>query len=293
MKALDLFCCAGRATRGLQLAGFHVTGVDVKPQPRYCGDAFVQADATAFRFSWTKEFVGGSSDHHPEICDRCGLSWDLHFDFVWASPPCQAYTRLRALHPEREYPELIEVTRKRVVQSGAPYAIENVEGAPLGNSGNLIMLCGTMFGLRTKDGRAELRRHRLFETSFSIALRYACQHGYVPSLSVVGKGGHFTAPKVLTVCGHTPVDNTLRPGTLTVTGTGLDDNKMRRMRAISITGSTPQTNTVRNIVRETFTVEHAREAMGIDWMSMKGLSQAIPPAYSKFIADQWLSQVSA
>jgi hypothetical protein len=87
----------------------------------------------------------------------------------------------------------------------------------------------------------------------------------VPALSVCGKGGHFTAPKVLTVCGHTPVDN-VRP------------------RSITVTGSTPQTNTVRNVVRETFTVNQAREAMGIDWMSMKTLSQAIPPAYSEFIA---------
>lgn len=292
IKALDLFCCAGGATRGLQMAGFHVTGVDINPQPRYCGDLFIQADATTFQFSWTGEFVGGSRDNFPEICDRCGLSWDLHFDFVWASPPCQAYTRLRALHPEKEYPELIEITRKKIIKSGVPYAIENVEGSPLGESGNLIMLCGTMFGLRTKDGRAELRRHRLFETSFLIALRPACQHGYVPALSVVGKGGAFHRPKVLTVCGHTPVDNTLRPATLTVTGTGLDDNRMRQVRSISVTGSTPQTNTVKNVVRETFTVEQAREAMGIDWMSMKGLSQAIPPVYSRFIAEKFLAQVS-
>ncbi len=290
MKALDLFCCAGGATRGLQMAGFHVTGVDINPQPRYCGDVFIQADATNFKFSWTGEFVGGSSDHHPEICDQCGLHWEQHYDFVWASPPCQAWTRLRVLHPQREYPKLIEPMRTKLHESCTPWAMENVEGAPMGDSGNLIMLCGTMFGLRTKDGRAELRRHRLFETSFSIPLRPACQHGYVPSLSVVGKGRHFTAPKVLTVCGHTPVDN-VRPRTLTVTGTGLDDNRMRRVRSISVTGSTPQTNTVRNVVREVFTVEQAREAMGIDWMTMKGLSQAIPPAYSKFIAERFLSGI--
>jgi hypothetical protein len=79
--------------------------------------------------------------------------------------------------------------------------------------------------------------------------------------------------------------------TLTIPGTGLDDNQMRNVRkTISVTGSTPQTNVVRNIVREVFTVEQAREAMGIDWMNMQGLSQAVPPAYSKFIAEAFLRQ---
>jgi DNA (cytosine-5)-methyltransferase 1 len=232
---------------GLQRAGFDVTGVDINPHPRY-PFRFIQADA---------------------------LAVDLDgYDFIWASPPCQAFSALRHLHP-KERPNLIPETRSRLVGSGAAYCIENVEGAPLGSSGFLIMLCGTMFGLETKCGRAELRRHRLFETSFSIPLRPACQHGYVPSLSVAGspQGSNYGR----------------RRATLTVTGTGLDDNAMRNRRAISVTGSTAQTNTVRNEKREVFTVEQAREAMGIDWMSMKGLSQAIPPAYSEFIGRQFLS----
>lgn len=262
MRALDLFCGGGGASMGLHRAGFEVVGVDVAPQPRYPFE-FYQADALTFPLSG--------------------------FDFIWASPPCQAFSRLRHLH-RKVRPNLIYETRARLLQSEIPYCIENVEEAPLGGD-YLIMLCGTMFGLRTLDGRAELRRHRIFETSFSIPLRPRCQHGYIPSISVCGRGGHLTAPKVLTVCGHTPVDNSGRVARLTVTETGLDDNRMRRVRAITVTGSTPQTNTVRNIVREVFTVQQAREAMGIDWMSMKNLSQAIPPAYSLFIAEQYLREV--
>jgi DNA (cytosine-5)-methyltransferase 1 len=148
-RALDLFCCAGGATKGLQRAGFHVTGVDIKPQPRYCGDAFHQADALTFPLEG--------------------------FDFIWASPPCQAFTALRFMPTAKDHPNLIPETRARLVEANIPYCIENVPGAPLGDSGYLIMLCGTMFGLQTRDGRAELRRHRLFETSFSIPLRPACQ----------------------------------------------------------------------------------------------------------------------
>jgi DNA (cytosine-5)-methyltransferase 1 len=42
-----------------------------------------------------------------------------------------------------------------------------------------------------------------------------------------------------------------------------------------------------------FTVEHAREAMGIDWMTLAELCQAIPPAYTQFIGKQLLAQLGS
>jgi len=134
-RALDLFCCSGGATKGLQRAGFHVTGVDIKPQPRYCGDAFVQGDALRPPFDLSQ------------------------FDFIWASPPCQAHTALRTMHNAREHADLIPATREMLRAAEVLYVIENVPGAPLERS---IMLCGTMFGLGIEE--AELRRHRHFET---------------------------------------------------------------------------------------------------------------------------------
>jgi DNA (cytosine-5)-methyltransferase 1 len=134
-SALDLFCGAGGATSGLQLAGFHVTGVDLRPQPRYVGDAFVQADVLR-------------------------LPLDLrNFDFVWASPPCQRFSVMTACRGSRDdHPDLIEPTRRLLEESGALFAIENVRAAPIRPD---VVLTGCMFGLSTY-------RRRHFETNFFI-----------------------------------------------------------------------------------------------------------------------------
>jgi DNA (cytosine-5)-methyltransferase 1 len=131
--AIDLFCGGGGATRGLQNAGFFVVGVDIKPQPRYCGDGFIRGDA---------------------LMEHVDLS---AFDLIWASPPCQRFTMAQnAAKNADAHPDLIPATRALLRRSGAPYVIENVIGAPLENP---VMLCGLSFGLNVK-------RHRLFETNF-------------------------------------------------------------------------------------------------------------------------------
>lgn len=161
-RALDLFCGAGGATKGLQRAGFHVTGIDIKPQPRYCGDAFIQADALA-----------------PPV--------DLRdFDFIWASPPCQAHSKTRAIHGN-DYPDLIPATRALLVATGVPWVIENVPGAPLLHP---IRLCGTMFGLK-------VIRHRDFESSFPMLAPNCGRHGGTNS-----HRGYSTGAEFITVAGN-------------------------------------------------------------------------------------------
>lgn len=124
---------------GLSRAGFIVYGVDWREQPSYPFD-FTQADALDFPLEG--------------------------YDLIWASPPCQAFTayRRRKCHV-KPAPNLIEPIRARLIESGAPYVIENVVGAPLIKP---ITLCGSMFEL-------DVRRHRLFESSITMP-QLRCRH---------------------------------------------------------------------------------------------------------------------
>ncbi len=159
MKILDLFCGAGGCSVGYHRAGFDVVGVDVRRQPKY-PFAFHQADALSFVRKRGREF-----------------------DAIHASPPCQAYTPLRAFHPDAEPPDLIDEVRQALQETGRSWVIENVMGAPL-QSG--AMLCGLMFGLK-------VFRHRRFEASFPLTAPLHPSHegkriGQDGMCCVVGKG---------------------------------------------------------------------------------------------------------
>jgi DNA (cytosine-5)-methyltransferase 1 len=201
-KVLDLFCGAGGAAMGLHRAwsDAEIVGVDIHPQPRY-PFTFVQADALRPPFD-LKEF-----------------------DFIWASPPCQNYSLAASEWRKRGYvyPDLVEPVREMLKASGMPYVIENVERAPLNNP---VLLCGSMFGLKTY-------RHRLFESNQVIGFQL-CQ----PHVKQVKMGRPHKEGDMISIAGHFP---------------GL---------------------------------AYAKKAMGIDWMNKAELAEAIPPAYSEYIARQ-------
>lgn len=156
---LDLFCGAGGAGKGYSDAGFEVVGVDSEPQPDYPFE-FHQADALTFPLDG--------------------------FDVFHGSPPCHAFTRLR-FRTGKEYADLVDATRQRLIATGRPYVIENVPGAPLLNP---IMLCGSSFGLGA-NGR-QLRRHRLFESNVPL-MSMPCQHrGEAVGVYGTGGGGKMT-----------------------------------------------------------------------------------------------------
>lgn len=192
---------------GLHRAGFEVVGVDIKPQPNY-PFKFVQADAL---------------DAH-EVGD---------VDFVWASPPCQAFTayKRRPAHVKHR-PNLIPHTRALLRRSGVPHVIENVPGAPLVNA---VTLCGSSFGL-------DVRRHRIFEASFQI-----------------------TPP----ACNHASQTPRFPPAT----------NRKNLRRTVEV-----------GVWRIPLATQ--QRAMGIDWMTLEELSESIPPAYSEFIAREYLKGIT-
>lgn len=141
LRAADLFCGAGGAAMGMHRAGFEVEGWDINPQPHY-----------PFKFH-----LGDALE-----ADLSG------FDFVWASPPCQAYTAMQHIRKNgHKHKDLVDQTREKLIASSLPWIIENVKGSPLRTG---IMLCGTMFGLR-------IIKHRYFESNLPLALHLtACDH---------------------------------------------------------------------------------------------------------------------
>jgi DNA (cytosine-5)-methyltransferase 1 len=173
-RLLDLFCGAGGCTAGYQRAGFWVRGVDIKRQPRYCGEEFIQADAL--------EYLAGLIESG-EIEE---------FDAIHASPPCQRYTKAARIHQSAmRHPDLVEPTREMLERSGRPYVMENVMGAPLNIS---VMLCGLMFGLR-------VLRHRLFESSLLLLAPFHPKH---PDGALVHARGSYDRGQGRFVCvvGH-------------------------------------------------------------------------------------------
>jgi DNA (cytosine-5)-methyltransferase 1 len=219
LRALDLFCGAGGSARGLQNAGFWVLGIDHRAQPRYAGDAFIQADAL-----------------RPPIRLEA-------FDLIWASPPCQAFS-IANTRWGYEYPDLIDGTRAMLLAAGVPFVIENVATAPIRAD---VVLVGSMFDL-------DIARRRHFEIQ-----GFAAPFALIPQTT----------------------KTTMNGGLACVAGHGANRGRWK--------GSW---STMPAELRARLSARNCKagwqEAMDIDWMRRDELAQAIPPAYSEFIARAFL-----
>lgn len=190
-------------------------------------------------------------------CLKLPLSFLRLFDFIMSGPPCQAWCD--ATHNKRNHPKLIKPTRSLLLKTNKPFVIENVQLAPLRQD---LMLCGTMFDLR-------VFRHRYFE----IHGFKAYQPKHYKHKQMIGKG-YFS-----------------------VVSGGFHRKSQKQNR------------------KEKYNLDYGSyddwcNAMGIDWISLdyidkKGrksydnengptlcskhpLAEAIPPAYSKYIMNEYL-----
>lgn len=182
-----------------------MTGVDIDPQPRYCGDQFVQGDAISFIHAHGHEF-----------------------DAIHASPPCQAYTKqAKQKGTTGNHRDLIGPTRAVLVATGRPWVIENVLEARA-HLVAPVLLCGVAFELG-------VFRHRLFETPWLL-----------PCIEHHRHAGRIGDGRFVTITGK-PGGRSIRDG-----------------------------------------IQHGRKsdwqrAIGIDWMTVKEMAQAIPPAYAEYV----------
>lgn len=176
---------------------------------------------------------------------------------IHASPPCQAYSIANHAHRRggAEYPDLVGSTRTMLASVGAPYIIENVVGAPLQD---YVVLCGLSFGLA-------VLRHRLFESNVLLLAP--------PHESHRGK--------------RVGIDYEI------VVGGGAGSNSRKAIRKIfSVAGTAGKWRIWGDREISKGSIADWREAMGIEWMNRRELTQAIPPAYTEFLGRQ-LIQICA
>lgn len=130
-KLLDLFCGAGLASYGYHSSGLfsEIVGVDLQPLGGVYPYTFIQADAMSFDQAWLSSF-----------------------DFIHASPPCQAYSRMTPARYKERHKRLVAPVHEMLRATGRPYVIENVGGS-LGELQPNLNLTGLDFGLPTLKSR--------------------------------------------------------------------------------------------------------------------------------------------
>lgn len=285
MKLLDLFRAEGGATQGYMDAGWDVYGIDIfrheRPDPDNPGDVLRDKKGRPKKF-------GVSQDRHPALSRQMdaidalerllegkkirfnygkllddqamfrGLGLE-DFDAIHASPPCQAYSRATAGNPSAraKHTRLIAFTRELLQATGLPYVIENVEQAKK-EMVDPILLCGRMFGMGAEDADGAwltLDRHRLFESNIPLTAPEHPTHGNELVGGVYGGGRR---AKIL-------------PGEMLWEVAPRDRHAAKHERN---GGYVPRSIRVQ------------QELLGIDWMTVKGMQESIPPVYAQHVGMQ-------
>lgn len=186
------------------------------------------------------------------------------FDAIHASPPCQGYSIATAGNPEArgKHKRLIAATRELLELAGVPWVIENVEQAG-SQMRDPILLCGRMFGLGADDlddVPLVLDRHRLFESNVTLTSPPHPAHGDEQVAGVYG--GSRRAKR--------------RPGESLAEVAPRDRYAARYERK---GGYVPRSKAVQQAL------------LGIDWMTVKGMQESIPPVYAEFVGRQLMAHI--
>lgn len=188
------------------------------------------------------------------------------FDAIHASPPCQGYSIATAgnLPARTKRKRLIAATRELLALTGRPWVIENVEQAR-SQMQNPMLLCGRMFGLGAPDADGfplVLDRHRLFESNIPLVAPVHPPHGNEQVAGVYG--GSRRASRL--------------PGESLADVAARDRHAARYERH---GGYVPRSKTV------------LQQLLGIDWMTVRGMQESIPPVYARWVGQQLIENVMA
>ena len=252
-KGLDVCCCEGGCSRGYTDAGADMYGIDLfddysrsrYPYPSYKGDA-IAAMKILLLGGWLPFTRQDGVVEWLQLKD---------FAFLHGSPPCQRWSITN--HNGRDYPDLITPLREAFIESGLPWVIENVIGAPLENP---VELCGCMFNLTAVDDdgiKLHMWRQRQFESNLKLAQpRPGAQRLRGSSVAVHDEAFH---------------DYEWVGGSYG--GARRDKYEAKYIRK---GGYVPSASVQQKL-------------LGIDWMTQKGMHQSIPPAFTEFIGRQIMS----
>ena len=186
------------------------------------------------------------------------------YDAIHASPPCQGYSIATAGNPaaRAKHKRMIAATRELLELSGRPWVIENVEQAKA-QMVNPVLLCGRMFGLGAVDEDGlplVLDRHRLFESNIQLVAPAHPKHGREQVGGVYG-----------------------------------GSRRAKRLPGESLAEVAPRDRYAARVERGGGYVPRSipvqQRLLGIDWMTVKGMQESIPPAYSAWVGRQLLAHV--
>jgi DNA (cytosine-5)-methyltransferase 1 len=272
-RHLELYCCEGASGVGYGRASndeveVRVYGVDLFEDYTQARCPFPTAKADAIKvlehlLAGGKIVFTGHRRTGVGATETYKVALGLEdFDSIGASPPCQHASAGTRAQDRSKYPRLIEPTRDLLVriaaEYGIPYVIENVKGADLIDP---IMLCGRMLGLGAIDEDGVylvLDRHRLFESNLPLVAPPHPEHTDVPVGGVYGGGRRAKRREGESLAEVAPRDR-------------------YEAKYVRKGGYTPRSRRVQ------------QELLGVDWMTVKGMQQCIPPAYTAYLGRQILA----